>query len=240
MTVHGHVRSILKSSQDHSPGFLTSSSSSSSPCIVTADEMQYWTNRNEVTYTGKVQLLSATGQFQTDSLTLLDSGQRVEGKGSVRHLLSGTAVTNSDKRPRENGSAAAKTDDKTKVANQTLIRSARFQYSRAENRMHYEGNVMLDSSDAKAKTDSLDAFLDADGKKLERATALGNVLVTQPGREIKGAAAEYLLSEGKFIVTGNPATGSLAELHDYVKGTSRALRLTFFTADDRIELDNRK
>jgi LPS export ABC transporter protein LptC len=240
LTVQGHVRSILESSQDHSSGFLTSSSSSSSPCVVTADEMQYWTDKNEVTYTGKVQLLSATGQFQADSLTFLDSGQQVEGKGKVRHLLSSTAVTNSDKRPRENRSAAAKTDDKTEVIKQTLIRSARFQYSRAENRMHYEGDVMLDSSDAKAKADNLDAFLDADGKKLERATAQGNVLITQPGREVKGAAAEYLLSEGKFVVTGNPATGSLAELYDYVKGTSTAFRVTFFTGDDRIVLENRK
>jgi lipopolysaccharide export system protein LptA len=149
-------------------------------------------------------------------------------------------MTNSDKRPRENGTSAAKTDDKAKVVKQTLIRSARFQYNRAENRMHYEDNVTLDSPDAKAKADSLDAFLDADGTKLERATAQGNVLITQPGREVKGATAEYLLSEGKVVVTGNPATGSLAELRDYVKGTSRALRLTFFTADDRIVLENRK
>jgi hypothetical protein len=187
-----------------------------------------------------VQLLSATGQFQADSLTFLDSGQRIEGKGNVRHLLSGAAVTNSDKRPPENGTVAAKTDDKTKVVKQTLIRSARFLYSRAENRMHYEDNVMLDSPDAKGKADTLDAFLDAGGKKLERATARGNVLISQPGREVKGAAAEYFLSEGKIVVTGNPATGSLAELHDYVKGTSTAVRLTFFTADDRIVLENRK
>jgi LPS export ABC transporter protein LptC len=240
LTVQDHVRSILMSTRDHTSGFLTTSSSSSSPCVVSANEMQYWTNGNAVTYTGHVQLLSATGQFQADSLTLLDSGQRVEGKGNVRHLLSGTAMTNSDKRPRENGTSAAKTDDKAKVVKQTLIRSARFQYNRAENRMHYEDNVTLDSPDAKAKADSLDAFLDADGTKLERATAQGNVLITQPGREVKGATAEYLLSEGKVVVTGNPATGSLAELRDYVKGTSTALRLTFFTADDRIVLENRK
>jgi lipopolysaccharide export system protein LptA len=228
------------STQAHTSGFLTTSSSSSSPCVVNADEMQYWTNGNAVTYTGHVQLLSATGQFQADSLTFLDSGQRIEGKGNVRHLLSGTAMANTDKRPRENGTAAAKADDKAKVVRQTVIRSARFQYSRAENRMHYEDNVTLDSPEAKAKADSLDAFLDADGKKLERATAQGNVLITQPGREIKGATADYLLSEGKIVVTGNPATGSLAELHDFVKGTSSALRLTFFTADDRIVLDSRK
>jgi len=240
LTAQGHVRSILNSSRDQGAGFLTSLSSSSSPCVVTADEMQYWTAASKVTYTGQVLLLSATGQFHADSLTLLDSGQRVEGNGNVRHLLLGTAVSNSDKRPRENGSSPSKSDDKTNVLRQTLIRSTHFQYNRAENRMHYEGNVTLDSSDAKAKADSLDAFLDADGKKLERATAQGNIFITQPGREVKGTTAEYLLSEGKFVVTGNPATGSLAELHDSVKGTSRALRLTFFTANDRIELDYRK
>jgi hypothetical protein len=46
--------------------------------------------------------------------------------------------------------------------------------------------------------------------------------------------ADYFISPGKFVVTGKPA-----ELSDPAKGKSFARRLTFFTADDRLLLENR-
>ena len=72
-------------------------------------------------------------------------------------------------------------------------------------------------------------FLIRPGGRVDRGRASGNLVINQPGREIKGLTADYFLAEGKVVVTGNPA-----ELRDSGKSTTYAPQLTFFTADDRI------
>ena len=62
---------------------------------------------------------------------------------------------------------------------------------------------------------------------------VGLYSATQSGREVKGEMADYFPRPGKFVVTGNPA-----RISDPGKGKSAARRLTFFTTDDRILLEN--
>ncbi len=224
LTVEGHVRSILRAAKGTSAGFLTSSTDASSPGVITADEMLYWPDSTKVQYSGKVQLLSASGQLQAQELTIYNSGERVEAERDVRHLVFAGAASGT----------RAKSSQR-KGGSPTLIRSASLQYSRSDNRVHYEGTVVLEASEgAKVQADRLDGFLDAAGKRIDYATATGNVRVTQPGREAKGTSAEYFMAEGRFVLTGDPA-----EMRDLAKGTSYARRLTFVTSDDRIVLDNR-
>jgi 2-keto-4-pentenoate hydratase len=54
------------------------------------------------------------------------------------------------------------------------------------------------------------------------------------GRTIQGDVADYDLKAGKVVVTGSPAI-----IQDPTRGKSAAARLTFFTADDRILLENK-
>jgi hypothetical protein len=92
--------------------------------------------------------------------------------------------------------------------------------------------VLLDSSDAKVWANVMDAFFSSGGD-IERATADGNLRITQAGREVKGSHLEYSVAEGKFVVTGSPV-----ELYGYAKnGKSTGRRLTFFAANDRILLE---
>jgi LPS export ABC transporter protein LptC len=229
LAVHGGVRSILKSSGGKSQGLLTSSPNAAPPSMITAQEMQYWTELDKIRYSGSLNLLSANSHLQADVLEIYNRGERVEGKGNIKHLIVGFRGPNREKSATEAPARADGADPKTKQAEQALIRSVQLQYSRAENRIHYEGNVLLESAKVKMRADAMDAFLDSAGRKIERGQAQGNLIINQPGREVRGLEAEYFLAEGKFIVTGN-----LAELRDIGKGTTYAPKLTFFTADDRI------
>ena len=82
-------------------------------------------------------------------------------------------------------------------------------------------------------SESLDAVFDKEGKQIDRAAARGKILIRQSSRQVNGEFADYYLSPGKFVVTGSPA-----EILDPEKGKSRAGRLTFFSTDDRILLEN--
>jgi len=105
-------------------------------------------------------------------------------------------------------------------------------YLKEKNKITYSGQVTLDSKDVDLSSDELDAVPDANGKKIERATARGNVVVHSGARLCKGDVADYQMDSGKFVVTGTPA-----EVFDPDKGRSFARRLTSSTADDTILLE---
>lgn len=235
VAVRRNVRSLLKSSGEKPQGLLTASSSSSSPSIVTADEMLYWIDQAKVRYSGGVRLLSPSSQLQARSLVILDSGDNVEAEGDVLHLVQRIGNANQQKSPNQNRSQVAKTDEKPNLGKLVTVRSFQLRYVRSENSIHYAGDVFLASADAKIWADSMDVFLDSAGIQVERATARGKLRVSLSDGEVKGAEAEYLPAAGMLIVTGSPA-----EVYDYArKGKSTALRLTFFIADGRILRENR-
>lgn len=235
LTVRGRVRSVLRSSAAGNEGLLTASSGTSAPSIVTADEMRYETDASQARYSGNVHLLSAASQLRARSLALLNNGERIESEGDVTHLILGAGKASQQRPGTESRLPASKSGNKPRGDDPVSIHSARLQYSRSTNSIHYAGNVYLESSSTRLWADGVDAFLDAEGKRIVRAAALGNLRITQPGREVKGTEGEYYPDEGKFVVTGN-----LAELHDNAKGTTTlARRLTFFTSGDRILFENR-
>jgi LPS export ABC transporter protein LptC len=230
LSIQKNVRAILKPSSGNATGFMTASTDVSSPTVITSDEMSYWKELDKSLYRGNVFLLSAESQLQSQTLLILNRGERIEAEVDVRHRMSKFGDANERKPIKETPLRSAKKDDKAKAGGPVLIRSARLQYSRAENTIHYERDVSLDSADAKMWADTMDVFLDAGGKNVERAKSKGNLKITQPGREVRGQEGNYIPAEGKFIVTGNPA-----RLNDKVKGDSSARQLTFYTTDDRIE-----
>ena len=230
LTVRRNVRSVLKSTAGKSQGFMTSSADSSSPTVVTADEMLYWNEQDKASYSGNVNLLSPDSQLQAQSLLILNKGSSVEAGGGVRHLILRSRDVNQGKPAKEKQPAVVKKDDKKEGGGPILIRCAQLQYSQSSNSIHYAGGVYLDSADAKVWSDSMDAYLDSAGKAVERAVSKENLRLIQAGREVKGDQGEYFLAGGKFIVTGNPA-----QIVGRDKQIITAPRLTIYTADDRIE-----
>ncbi len=232
LTVRRHVRSVLKASDKSQPTPFASSSGSTSPSIVTADQMEYWTDDRHARYSGKIQLLSEDGQLQADALEIFDGGERVEAQDNIHHRIPARKTTGEgDAQSRK---AADGQSPPSAGSAPILIRCTSLRYNRAENSIHYGGGVSLTSGDINMASESLDALLDKDGRQIERATANGKVEIHQAGRQVKGNSADYLLVSGKFVVQGDPA-----EITDPARGKSTARRLTFFTADARILLDNR-
>ncbi len=232
LTVHRDVQSILKA-RENSPTPFTNSSDSGSPSVVTADEMQYWTEEKRAHYFGNVQLLSENGQLQAGSLEVFNGGERVEAEGSVQHLIPGSQA-GEQARPPSQKQARSGSSEKERRGEPVLIRSDRLRYNRTENSIHYLGTVRLISGDTDMSAENLDAILDKEGKQIERASARGRVEIHQAARLVRGDIAHYYLDPGKFVVQGTPA-----EIQDPASGKSTARRLTFSTSDDRILLDNR-
>ncbi|PYV19372.1 MAG: hypothetical protein DMG07_02020, partial [Acidobacteria bacterium] len=228
MTVNRRVRSILRP-QAGEGGTLfapASGAASSAPSVVTSDALRHWTAEGRARYSGRVRLMSESGQLDARELEIFDSGERVEASGDLRHLILRAEAAEQGRPARAQGEGAKK-------ASPVTIRAPRMRYFKSENSAHYSGGAVMTSEDATLRSESLDLVLDADGKRVERAAARGHVEVRQGARDARGEMADYYLVPGRFVVTGSPA-----EILDPERGKSAARRLTFFTSDDKILLEN--
>lgn len=228
--VRGDVRSVTRPKlQEGTP--VPAATQSSAPTIVTAKVMRYWTEKGRARYEDGAQMLSEQGQLQARTIEILNSGQELTAEGQVRHTILRRPDSGADGPPAKPGTSKPKdAADKPPI----VIRSGHLRYDKAGgNMIHYSGDVVLDSGDIQMWSDTLDAMLDTEGKQIEWARAIGHLRIQQQGRLARGSQADYLFAPGKFVVLGNPA-----EIRDPVRGKSAARRLTFYTSDDRIILEN--
>ena len=82
----------------------------------------------------------------------------------------------------------------------------------------------------------MELFFDAGSngpKQLSSAVANGGVTVRQGARRGTAEHAEYVVAEGKFVLSGGTPT-----LFDAARGTTTGRQLTFFLADDKILIDS--
>lgn len=192
--------------------------------------MAYFVERSQVQYDGNVQLLAESGQLQADTLILSDSGESVEARGSVNHLI---LARHESYNQSGDGSSVGVEAEPTIPSGHVQVRSKRLDYLQKEAMIRYSGGVVLSYGDTIMSSEVVDAIMDHTGKRVERATAQGKINIQQDGREVKGERAEYFLEPGKFVVTGKSA-----QIYDPTRGRSFASRLTFFTSSDRILLDD--
>lgn len=214
LVVNGNVRSRLNNNKGD--GSFFGSSDSSSPGIVIAREMRYWEESRRALYTGDVRFLSEEQQLQAQVLEIVGGGEQIEANGRIRHFV------------------PAKQESGIRGDSPILIRSSSLKYVRGKNALTYSGDVTLNSEDVSMAAALVDAILSPDGKTVERATARKEVLIRQKARECRGDSADWYLEPGKFVVLGEPA-----EVYDPERGRSFARRLTSFTGNDRIVLENR-
>jgi lipopolysaccharide export system protein LptA len=225
LAIHGKVWSTLSAKEGK--GAFMGSSAASSPAVVAADEMQYWTESGQARYKGNVRLLSEDQQLQTQFLDIFGGGERIEAQGGVRHLISRKDVAEASlpsNKPKGTGNSQSAP---------ILVKSSRLNYSKGSGALAYSGNVTVRSGNLSLSSGTLDAFLDKE-KRFEHATARGEVQIRQGDRECMGEVADWFVDTGKLVVSGNPA-----EVYDPGRGRSFARRLTSFSADDRILLESR-
>jgi LPS export ABC transporter protein LptC len=228
LSVHGQVVSLLSSQSGTGSFFGTSSSSS--PGVVKADEMLYWTDTGRAQYTGKVHMVSENQHLQADTLNISSGLEQVSAQGSVLHRIL-KDFSNADASKQSKPKQVQATADAP-----TTIQSSTMQYLKKDNLLRYSGKVTLHSKDMDLSSDNLDAILDPDGKP-KHLTARNNVAVNIGDSKGKGDVADYYTEPEKYIeLTGKP--GKPAEFYEPGRGRSFAHRLKYFDADGRILLGN--
>ena len=134
------------------------------------------------------------------------------------------------------------------------IRAPELTYWSDSGKAHLERGVSASSQQGSLRSPTLDIFLTPaqgtqtgsmpasnrpagapGGRQLDRALALGGVVVMQGDRRGTAEQAEYTASDGKFVLSGGKPT-----LTDASSDTTTGHSLTFFVANDTILIDSKE
>lgn len=217
----GDVKSSYSDLRPQPNGALLASSS---PIHVTAKSMTVHGTPAVAFYTGDARLWQDANAVSASSIEFDRNHRSVVASGIGEQRIS-TVLEQIDRGGKS-----------TPVA----ITSAHLTYQDSERRAHFDGGAVAKSADLTITAAQMDAYLEPRGQgstdgisasasRIERITAAGDVVITQPGRRATGDQLVYTAAEDKFVLTGGPPSIFDAE-HGKITGVS----LTLFRRDDRV------
>lgn len=190
------------------------------PAHLSSDSLFVNRGNGRAVYSGHGRLWQGDAVIEAETIELFRDEKRLEARKNVNALFPQTAATNAPGN------------------HQVMwrVRAGKLTYSSKVSRAEIEESVTAQSSVGQMASRVLWLFLSKDrsGKQLlGRAVATGGVTIRQGERRGSADRGEYVVSEGKFILSGGNPT-----LFDAHLGTTSGRQLTFFLADDRILVDS--
>jgi lipopolysaccharide export system protein LptA len=194
--------------------------SGDNPLQAKANRMTSVSNNTLIVYEGKAVLWQGANRITADLIRIDRRTNRLEATGNVMTQL------------------LDKTESKKGATVFTVVRAPSMEYDDAARLAHYRGGVNLKRAGMTVTSRELRAWLtsDKDESSLDRAFADGTVRMVQTsaGRTRTGESehAEYYAGEGKTVLSeGKPV------FTDSVKGTTRGRKITYYTANERFEVE---
>ena len=249
----GNVKSTYSELKPQPGGALLASSD---PIHVTAARMTAKRESGTAFYSGAARLWqgpnivsAATITFDREHRSMLaEGGAGAVSTSGAKQSTGGTSqALGRPSQPVTTVLVQTGADHKTTLV---TITSTRLTYVDADRRIHFEGGVTMQGSDATITSRELDVTLAKFGpavstqtssnqavgtpSRLERAVASGNVVIQQQTRKATGESLVYEVSEDKFTLTGGKPS-----IFDAERGKITGDSLTFFRRDDRVVVEGK-
>ncbi len=192
-----------------------------SPVFVTAARLDARQSSGGVAvYTGAARAWQDDNYVRGDKLTLYNTDRRMDAEGNVESVLY--------RAPRKADTGAAEMVP-------VFTTASRMTYTDAERKVHYEGTVYSRQAPDELKSDSQDVWLtQGDDATVDHSIAVGNVVLTEPGRTAKGDRLVYTAADQKAVLSG-----ASARVEDAAQGTTTGEELTFYVGGERIRVAGR-
>jgi lipopolysaccharide export system protein LptA len=206
-----------------------------------------------VTYAGHARLWQGESVLDSDQIELWQDDKKLQASGHVVAVFSQVSASFAGVPGKPSGATSGTAAGPTlwKITAPTLT------YWSDQGKVHLEGGVFADSNQGSLASRTLDLFLTLGapskplssapatasgapsaamgGHQLERALALGSVVVRQGDRRAMAEQAEYTAADGKFVLSGGEPT-----IADAGSDTATGHSLTFFVANDTILIDSQE
>jgi lipopolysaccharide export system protein LptA len=214
-----------------------------------------------VTYTGHARLWQGESVLDSDQIEVWQDDKKLQATG---HVVAVFSQVSGPVLPAAAIHVGSKPDSRTPASPGTAsdptlwkVLAPTFTYWSDQGKAHLEGGVTASSSQGYLESRTLDLFLNQAvpvaaggtrppvasraaasapaGRQLERALALGGVVVRQGDRRAMAEQAEYTAADGKFVLSGGEPT-----IADASSDTTTGHSLTFFVANDTILIDSQE
>ena len=157
--------------------------------LVSADAVRYDGDAGQATYTGQTHLWQGDTSFEGDTLTIDDTTGNLTASGNVRTTIQLVRLNEATQR---------------NEVSPTRAEAGTFIYNDAARRAVYETTARLRSEHGDLKADTIEVFLETDGRTLDTIQATGNVKLRLDGRWATGKRLVYYEAEGRYEMEGTP------------------------------------
>ena len=183
------------------------------PVFINANELRYFDEQKRFLFNGKIKAWQEKKVLLASEIDLYEQTRKMTCSGNVKCVF--------PHRTRE---------EKEEMIE---ISSGRMQYDPEKNVVVYDEGSVFKAKEFDFEAQSVSVYLKEDGEDMEKAVARGQVTTHQNSVEGRGEEAIYDPKEETIVLSGNPL------FVDKDMGITRADKLTFQLADDRILVENK-
>lgn len=249
---HGSVKSEFVRSEGKTPMTFPFSSPSNQPVYISANEMNWDSQKSEATYTNKAKLWQEKNVITAEKLVINDREKTLLAYDKVHTIFYQGNKKNSkqgDGKPADKTKAKEKPKEEEAKAEDGLqdtklfsnaeeldqgpisVDASIMNYAEKDRVIHFEKDVKIVTQATRINSDKADFFLKEKTSEFDRLFALGSVSISHEGRKGTGDQATFFAKEQKLVLEGNPklSEAGKADIHGRI--------LTLFLSDDRILID---
>ncbi|MEW6368117.1 MAG: LPS export ABC transporter periplasmic protein LptC [Acidobacteriota bacterium] len=190
------------------------------PVYLSGENMTYDPNKGVAVYTPDARAWQGDNVITAAEITVDQSQNTFSGSTGVKSVLFTSP-------PKKAGEPNPAKGEKLPIT----VTSDKLLYTEQTRTMKYTSNVVMHREEADMRSDACEVFFQKKENDVDKMVSTGNVVITQPGRQIFGDNANYDVPADSVTLTGKP------KVIDGLRGTSQGKTLTYFFGTGKIILD---
>ncbi len=259
INAQGNVKSSFVRGEGKNPTTFPFSSPSNDPVYISAETMDWDSQKSEATYKTKAKLWQDKNVITADRIIINDKEKTLSAYDKVHTIFYNRKqpaaqepqTKSADKNSK--GSTAKQTQSQTQPQSQQAAQTQKIfadpaavedgpisvdagimNYVEKDRIIHFEKAVKIVTQSTKINSEKADFFLKEKSSEFDRLFAEGKVEIQHEQKRGTGAQATFLAGEKKLVLEGSPKLSEpgMADIFGRV--------LTLFLADDRILIDGQE
>lgn len=244
----GNVKSEFVKKEGKTPTTFPFASPSNQPVYISAEKMDWDSNKSEAVYTGKAKLWQDKNVITAAKMTINDREKTLSAYDKVHTVFYNQkeGAVEEDKKDKKKekkktaGAASSEEENKLIITPEKgedgpiSVDSAIMNYVEKDRIIHFEKDVKVVTPSTKINSEKADFYLKEKSSEFDRLYAQGKVTIQTEQKKGSGKKATFFASDRKLILEGNP------KLSEPGKADILGHVLTLFLADGRILIDGQE
>ena len=244
----GNVKSEFVKSEGKTPTTFPFASPSNQPVYISAEKMDWDSNKSEAVYTGKAKLWQEKNVITAARMTINDKEKTLSAYEKVHTVFYNQKKEEVPEEEAEKKKKEMKKEEKTNEESENKLMitpekgedgpisvdAAIMNYVEKDRIIHFEKDVRIVTPSTKINSEKADFYLKKQSSEFDRLYAQGKVTIQTEQKRGSGKQATFYSADRKLVLEGSP------KLQEPGKADILGHVLTLFLADGRILIDGQE